>query len=548
MIDRRIFINTTIEYLIYILFFVLTLILIWSLNKGFDLSDEGLYLALSNTNVVNLDGQFNYDLFFKLFYQITNIKFDIINLRILKLILLLTVFLLYRVVFKYFKIDYLGQVFVGIGLFSSYTLFGQSLSYNTISFLFVALFNLIIFRHIFIKKSRISYFLTGSLSSLVFFSKSTVGLLLLAISIFLIILELFIKGERINKFGILFFLFSFCLVQFIFQLLFDQYSFLQVLENGVQLSERSNYYNRYSIIKYSLAALKWTFCLLLIGFLVFKILRTSLNIKIKSVFVLIVFILGFLFFNSHSNLFTFRFREYLIGLSTLIILGYYFGSLKFSSLSSPWIYFILFSFLLPLVISFGSNYYFFRGISLYIFFWFLILAIIRSNFSEFENINFSFTFSMLTLSFLILYKVFINVVITPFKQPPLINELIIFKYYENSFIYLEKSQAKYLNDLRKVFDKHIPIDSNVTGLYQLPGDILIAGRQNFYNPCIWESTQYEFYKKKAIEKGLFPIKQYFLVNSVNEFQEFGKYDFVVLDSVVHYSNSKKYLLKVDFNN
>jgi len=55
------------------------------INRGFDVSDEGLYVLLAHPLQENQGGIFNYDLFFKLFHQITGIHFGIVGLRILRL-------------------------------------------------------------------------------------------------------------------------------------------------------------------------------------------------------------------------------------------------------------------------------------------------------------------------------------------------------------------------------------------------------------------------------------------------------------------------------
>ena len=56
------------------------------INRGFDISDEGLYVLLADPRQDNVAGIFNYDLIFKLIYQGIGYSFSLVELRILRLI------------------------------------------------------------------------------------------------------------------------------------------------------------------------------------------------------------------------------------------------------------------------------------------------------------------------------------------------------------------------------------------------------------------------------------------------------------------------------
>ena len=64
-------------------------ILIGFSDRGFDFTDEGLYALLSNPNQENRSGIINHDIIFKYLYQYFGITFNLIELRILRLILVL---------------------------------------------------------------------------------------------------------------------------------------------------------------------------------------------------------------------------------------------------------------------------------------------------------------------------------------------------------------------------------------------------------------------------------------------------------------------------
>ncbi|MBN7812929.1 hypothetical protein J0A68_18375 [Algoriphagus sp. H41] len=55
-------------------------------NRGFDISDEGLYVLLADPLQENQAGIFNYDLFFKLLFRATGYSFSLVELRILRLL------------------------------------------------------------------------------------------------------------------------------------------------------------------------------------------------------------------------------------------------------------------------------------------------------------------------------------------------------------------------------------------------------------------------------------------------------------------------------
>ena len=66
---------------------LMCLLFIWiGINKGFDISDEGLYVLLTVPTQENQSGIINYDLFFKLIFQVTGISFSLIDLRLIRLV------------------------------------------------------------------------------------------------------------------------------------------------------------------------------------------------------------------------------------------------------------------------------------------------------------------------------------------------------------------------------------------------------------------------------------------------------------------------------
>ena len=66
--------------------FVCIAMVLAGVNRGFDISDEGLYVLLADPHQQNVAGIFNYDLFFKLIFKLTGYSFSLVELRITRLL------------------------------------------------------------------------------------------------------------------------------------------------------------------------------------------------------------------------------------------------------------------------------------------------------------------------------------------------------------------------------------------------------------------------------------------------------------------------------
>ena len=69
---------------------VIAILFIFS-SRGFDFTDEGLYALLSNPNQENRSITINYDIIFKYLYQYFGITLNLIELRLLRVILVTTI-------------------------------------------------------------------------------------------------------------------------------------------------------------------------------------------------------------------------------------------------------------------------------------------------------------------------------------------------------------------------------------------------------------------------------------------------------------------------
>lgn len=523
---------------------IMTLILIclgFGYDKGVDLTDEGLYLALSNPLQDNYFSQLNYNILFQIVHDSIGVLFDLKDLRVLKFLLLSLTFLLSFTVFNYFNISLLNRLFIAIGLSSHYAYFGQSLSYNTLAFFFFVCYLLIGFRHFFKEKNIYNFLFLGIFGSFSFMAKSTVGLLLIPIGLLLMLLDFMeTKDLKTSIKQVFLFLLGYLGLQTLFAFVNLDYNYLEVISNGFELSGYTSTHGRGAILKYPFSAFRWILVLVAGGFCFRKSLQNVSNwAKILYFFSSLGFL--FYFFISHSDLNLFKLFEYIPLITCYFFVGYLTAELKMSYFSGKEIVFLFILLVSALLVSFGTISYHFKGGILYLFFPFLLISILIERISHFKKAK-SYFF-IIFISFYLVIKIFVNIIYLPFKQPSLLGEMTSYRYYEGSEIKLPIIYADYLDNLKKSFNKFVPVDREVIGFYEKPGDIILAGRYNGINPCLWEKYQWDFYKSKYLMFGGSINDNYILVDSIPQVKELGFIDFEVLDSLNHYSGKKVFLIK-----
>ena len=116
---------------------LLSLTLIGAAFIGFDISDEGLYAFLADPLQPNPQAVFNYDLFFKLIFSLTELKFSLIQLRLLRLLGYLiaawSLALFFKNYFAHKKASWQIFSFIFIGICLGYAFLPQTLSYNSLN-------------------------------------------------------------------------------------------------------------------------------------------------------------------------------------------------------------------------------------------------------------------------------------------------------------------------------------------------------------------------------------------------------------------------------
>jgi hypothetical protein len=465
------------------------------------------------------------------------LRLGIIELRQIKVVLLI---LMIFSVFKLTKLEkkFTALLFLSIGLFCMYSLFGQSLSYNNIIF-----FLIFVYLVIYLKLNRENYypifFLLGIIVGLMFYPKFTSSIALFAWTFILLIFSIqnTIKSKIVSA---SLFSFGFFIIHGLVYLLSGENMFLNVILNALDYSSLESNYQKSEILASIVSALRWIIVILVSGWFLGIAMSPTSRVSVKLLSVILSFLLLSYFFLAHNTLSRFRFFEYSITMYSLFVLGFLISSIEVKEIIGKkfWLYSTLF--ILPFIAFIGTNVYVFKFLQLFVFFYFflIILFLDKARISKIVK-----SWVLISLTVLLILRIISNVLLFPFNQPSLFSEFTEVHYEEGKKIKLEVNHARYIFELRRMLDKHISPNQPVIGLYALPGDILLAGYQNFYNPCIWSEIQWKFLSSKMKSEGLdkFP---YVLTDNIKSVS--GLYpNYLMIDSVSNYLQEKLYLIDIN---
>jgi hypothetical protein len=450
-------------------FSILTLlIIVWGIPRGFDFSDEGLYVVLADPNQLNSNGPILYDLFFKFVYKISGIQFHIQGLRWIRLIgTLSSVFALYLFTNQLRKEKANSSLVwvVFLGLMCSYAFLPPSLSYNTL-----LLIGTCWWLYFLIQKKSSRLFLAGVCIALLCYVKLPSAILLFFISILLILRE--------NRSGTTWFLLGLFVSLFCFELTF-------YILFGDGLLNRINYFLTNSIARpsYSLPALfKSTGVGIFWIFLSFMTSYSSRKISIvwrsgrNPIYALGILVLAIIGWFTHIT----DEWNHLALLAFTAVLGWVMAGvdLKRTSFSDGSILITLIA--LPFVLHFGSNVYWLRlGIHFWIF-WLLALYLMWDDGREFIG------FSIGPLTFLLVLN---GIWLNPFEQKPLWEAKYEWKYGSGNSILLNEEQVNLLESLREISGA-TQIDE-IACAYRNPGMAYLAGMKNWGKIGFWEKSELE---------------------------------------------------------
>jgi len=457
--------------------------------RGFDFTDEGTYAILSNPNQENKNSLFNYNIIFKYLYQYSEITLNLIELRIIRLILVLlgSFYLLipvYQLNKKSIEKIISPRLFFIIGLllgFWSYApLFFQTPNYYSFHFLGIQLFigSLLFFHTTLISNQIIRTLLFSSICILGFILCWLSKISGIPVLVIILISQYFIKSKK----SFLAHLFFFILFTLIFTAFinFHPEFFKNLFQNIInELFQKSSSHSLDNQIKNLFINFILTLSAFLTG-IFYRAKSYNLDRKIKivlllSILVFTIFFIYFDFYNSKIKNYNYVpdfFIKYLIVRSSIIILllltfftGFSFDS---SLINRKFIPILIFNLgILAFVI--GTNHILlFQSISSI---QFLILSWF---FLESERIQKNIVLGFIPIT-LIIFFCFIFFDNIPNRQGKLLNATN--KYYygknKNDYIFLDKESFLIQNKVKSIIER----DSInfILGYDRLLGFIYLSG-------------------------------------------------------------------------
>ncbi|TFV97247.1 hypothetical protein E4S40_00905 [Algoriphagus kandeliae] len=459
-------------------------IVLAGINRGFDVSDEGLYVLLAHPFQENQGGIFNYDLFFKLIYEWTGIHFGIVGLRVLRLVFYalgacgLTSF--YQSInpqkSSFNKVYFLSF----LGLLAGYGFLPASLSYNHLTVVLTCFWLAFIAQP---KWTWINSILIGLVLAVLVYVKVTTSILLGGISLIIIFWI-----QKRPWYHLLALILPFLVLELIFHWTLGENA-ISRLSEGIAIQGSRGDYQFWILIKHTLVGLLWS---LLIFGAVWLVRRSLKNQFLQLAIVLPIFI--FLFFKTKI---TDEWNHFFL----LLVAGIW--AFTFNNLSSkskrerrlPWIVLLIF---LPFILHLGSNVYWLRLGIHYAVFWILGIYLLLDDFPEKLKSWFGIGISLMTL-----LLVFNGIWWHPFEQKSLWYATQQWKYLPRKYIQLVPSQIEELQKLKK----EVGEESQLLAAYRISGIPYLLGRTMPKSPGFWDKAQLEYYFPQGYSKDMlyFPL-------------------------------------------
>ncbi|MBN3582998.1 hypothetical protein JYB64_11430 [Algoriphagus aestuarii] len=461
--NRRIFL----VYLLSFSLIVLALIL-FSLNKGFDLTDEGMYMLLLDPLQDNKAGIYHYDLFFKLFYQLTHVEFGIVGSRLLRLFsYILASFaciLFWRNFNQNSNLNWELGLILLMALFSGYAFLPPSLSYNSLS-VTLACFWLMLISYP--KFNQALFFLIGLVLALLVYVKITAAICLL-------ILSLIVLGwqKKLNWKSIFTLPIPFIVLECLFILVLNESAISRMKETMQMMASRSDY-EWTLLIKNNLVGLFWIGLVAIPAFVIAKVRDFSSNVFI----IIPIAAVGLVFYFTKI---TDEWSHFFM-LASAALIGNSAAKFDWKSKSKNQNLFLLLALILPFALHIGSNVYWLRlGIHYWVFWILALVFMIQSNPALLKLLKAGIPLVTLLL-------VLNGIWWKPFGTEALWNFNTKWEYKPGKSILLNPEMHAILNDLQS---KLIGIpDSQVIAVYRNPGWLYLLNRHSVNSPGIWDKEQ-----------------------------------------------------------
>lgn len=440
---------------------------ILGLNRGFDFSDEGLYVMLTDPFQENVAGIFNYDLFFKLIHLATGYSFSIIDLRIFRL---LSYFAGAWAITGFWK-NISGEqnprfeIFwiSCLGLFAGYAFLPPTLSYNSLTVVLVCFW---LNQSSQVQISPASYFFLGLILAALVYVKVTVVLLLFPLTLLILIFR-----KRFKIFSSLLLTLPLILFELCFLALFGENA-LTRLQEGIPLNTQRTGYNLGLMVKSIAVGGFWILssAILFLGLGYFKKSRSSFFIAMQIITGFVVVVISYLTHITDE-------WNHLALLFVAGFFGFQYGYGNFKPTKTN--FWILLLFLLPFILHFGSNVYWLRIGIHYLVFWIL------AGLWLFKNLDWEME---LVISLLCIVVVFNGIWWHPFRhEKPLWSEKIAWQIGEREIVVLDPELVSILSEISKFKDQQANL--RLLAAYRIPGLSWLVGANSPFSPGIWEETQ-----------------------------------------------------------
>lgn len=457
------------------------LMVLLGINRGFDITDEGLYVLLADPLQQNVAGIFNYDLFFKLIYQLTGYTFSLVELRFLRLIS----YLAGAWALMGFWKNVTGEpkpnpaVFwiSCLGIFAGYGFLPPTISYNSITVVLVCFWLMLV------SKPELAFkhlaFL-GLLLAILVYAKIT-----LAVLFFPLTFSMVIGFQKVRIPLSFVILLPIILFETVFLIVFKE-SALTRLAEGIPLnSQRSSYQLKQLLFSIAVGG----FWITLPGTLFFGLGYLK---RIKSRFFLGLLplpVLVILWITSYTHI-THEWNHLFL-LSSAALFGFCLGW-KGPGQSFPriWAGALV---LMPFALHFGSNVYWLRiGIHYWVF-WLLAFFLAWDGLKRKPAVLIS-AFSVVL--------VFNGIWWQPFGQDkPLWTHKTPWNLGEKGGLLLDPQLAIITQNLKESLSE--PAQKSVLAAYRVPGLMWLAGRQIPFSPGIWDKPQLNALFETKPEKMIF---------------------------------------------
>lgn len=451
------------------------LLIFFAIPRGFDFSDEGLYLLLADPRQANQGGVFGYDLFFKLFYRISGIEFGIQGLRYLRfftyLLGAIALLIFWKNLFPNASARHIFPIAL-LGLFGGYAFLPAALSYNSLSVVLLCFWLALLSMG---RQSLRHYLLLGLILTLLFYVKISVWVLLLPLSLMGYFRQ---GGLHLRLFlGILL---PFVLLEGLFYVIFGECGLSRVFEDTGFLYQRADY-SLGMLLRYTSAGFFWTVLSGLPFFFAGFAQRSGR--KFHHLLFVLALVIAVLIFQktmiyvewSHSVLLlTFGFAAWLLGVGYL------------PKGKQVWFFWVLL--LLPFVLHFGSNVYWMRlGIHYWVF-WLMAIYMLIPQWSKVAQHSLG---AVAALGSFVLVS--FGLWVSPYESPSLWKANQVWEYRPGKEIMLSQEQVDFLVDLRKSLIE--VSDGEVLALYGNPGLLSMQGLYSPYSPAFWQVEQVDLFFK-----------------------------------------------------